>query len=594
MNTDSIIVLAVVVLALILFITEFVAVDLVALLIVAILLVFGVITPEQGFSGFSNSATITVLFMFILSSALLKTGALQLFAHYTTAYFKKNYTLGFVGMLLLVAVVSAFINNTPVVAVFIPVVIQIAKGLEIAPSKLLIPLSFASIFGGTCTLIGTSTNLLVNGIVAQNQGPELGMFTLLPIGVILLVVGIIYLALFGSKLLPNISVEVSTEQSNLKNYITELKVLPNSVLGGTKIMHSQLIKNLGIDVIAVLRNEKNYILPPGDFEIQVNDVLKVQCNTGKVKELQNEIEVVSESVLGPPEKNNKQLVWVELIVPANSIVIGKSLKEIDFRRTFRAVPLAIKHRKDVEYEKLHDVKLQAGDVILAEVKSHYIKELKKQEQNPDSSFIVVSEDYVVDFDKRQFSLVISILGGVVGLATFGVLPIATSALLGVVSLLLTKVLTTKEAYQSVNWKVVFLLAGSLSLGVAMQNTGLDVQMANLLIHQLGSFGPIAVLASLYLITAILTEVMSNNATAALIAPIALSAASVLNVSATPFIIAVTVAASASFMTPIGYQTNTMVYTAGGYKFYHFTKVGFMLMVVFWVLATLLIPIIYPF
>jgi len=598
MGLDAIIVLVVILLAIILFATEWLSIDLVAILIMVSLTVTGVITPEQGLAGFSNPATITVAFMFVLSYALLKTGSLQRIGPYLGPIFRKNFNLGILIMMVFIGLVSAFVNNTPIVAMFIPVMVSIGNLSNISPSKLLIPLSYASIFGGMCTLIGTSTNVLVSGIAEKSGLEPFPLFLSAPIGLSLLIVGSVYIYFFGKKLLPDrISEKDLSKKFSIRDYLTEIEVLEDSEFVGQRIMDTLLAKELEIDIIEIRRGENSINLPSGDFRIKAGDTLKLRCDVEKIKALKDRMKVnfnASAVKMGETEIQNGDTTMLELIITAGSEFVGKSLRDMDFRRRYRAVPLAILHSEKVTHENLHSVQLNAGDIILTEIKSHRVQNLKREEMNQRSPFIVLSEEGIIDFNRKKFLTVFGVIVGVVTLASFNILPIPIATILGATVLVLSKTINMREVYESIEWKIIFLLAGALSLGVAMQNSGLADIIAGLFINELGKWGPVAILSAMYIITSLLTEIMSNNAAAALLAPIAITTADKLELSPYPFLIAVMIAASASFMTPIGYQTNTMVYSAGQYKFRDFFRIGVWLNLIFWALATLLIPLFYGF
>lgn len=597
MGSAMIITLLVILGALILFITGWLTVDVIGLLMILSLVLLGVISPEEGVSGFSNNATLTVAFMFVISAAVLKTGALQHFAIRLSKVFQKNFKLGMVLMMLLVAVISAFVNNTPVVAVFIPVIIQIANHAGKSPAKMLIPLSFASILGGMCTLVGTSTNILVDGILRKEGYEGFDMFTFSHLGLIFLVIGLIYMLVLGIRLLPKSRKEGDLDEKfKIKDYISEIKLQSGHPSIGKRIMDSEWVRELEMDIIEVRREGDIYSLPAGDFVLQETDLLKVRCSISKLKNLKELQKASSKTTvqISRDSLKNPGTTLVELVVTANSSFDGKTLKDLDFRRVYRAVPLAVKHREEVVHKKLYDTPLKSGDIVLAEVKNHFIPELRKIESKQGAPFVMLSEEAYIDFSPRKFGAVAAILVAVITLAATGVMSIMIAAMAGMVCFVLLRVIDMKEVYRAINWQIIFLLAGALSLGTAMQNSGLDGYLANGIVDKLYGWGPIAVLSGVYLMSSILTELISNNATAALMTPIALGIASSLGLNYMPFVIAVMIASSASFMTPIGYQTNAMVFSAGQYKFTDFLRVGTLMNILFWIIATMLIPLFFPF
>lgn len=594
MNTEQWITICLTVFVLILFVSEKLSVDLIGLLIIALLLVTGILTPIDAVQGFSNSATVTIAGMFVLSAALLKTGILKKAGNYLSRMLVENKKKGILMLMLFAGVVSAFINNTPVVAVFIPIVIDAAAKANISASRILIPLSFASMFGGLCSLIGTSSNILVSEIAKDHGMPSFGMFEMAPLGIVFFAAGILYLMTIGGKFIPDRdSPGKLSVKYQLGNYITDIKLLSDSPSIGKPVSESPLLKEMKIDILGFGRLPGKIVEADMHHVLQEGDILRVSGNVQKINEIQARqgIQILrqQEWMLGIGDSEN--LVLAEAMITPGSELEGKSLSQIKFKDRYHCFALAIRSRNLILQKRIHKAKLRAGDVLLLTAKKDVIDQYQQNQNQDENPFLIISEiEKQQRVNKRQTLLVSMIIAGVVLTASMNILSIMASSIIGVTLLVLLRLIDMQELYKAINWQVIFLVAGSIALGMALEKTQTAKLLAENLISLVGSFGPIAMVSALYLITSLLTEMISNAASAVLLAPIAISAAEVMQIDARPFLLAIMFAASASFMTPVGYQTNTMVYAAGNYKYADFFRVGAPLNLLYWILASILIPL----
>ncbi|MBX3291815.1 MAG: SLC13 family permease [Acidobacteria bacterium] len=592
MNYEIAIVIAVLLLAVSLFVTEKLRVDLVALVVMGLLLLSGIITPQQGLAGFSNAATLTVGAMFVLSAGLFKTGAVSFLGEITSRVFKSGFWFGIITVMLIVGVLSAFINNTPVIAIFLPILLSVARENGISASKILMPVSFASMFGGVCTLIGTSTNILVSSIAQENGLRAFTMFEFTPLGVLMFALGTAYLLVVGIRLIPERRGSGGlVEDFALNEYLTEVVLQPDSISVGKRIREAPLVKDLELSIVKIERGDVVIHVPRPDEILRTGDILLVRCDLEQIRALQEQ-----EGVLFKPQQKwgdesiaSDDFRLIEAVLLPTSRLVGSTLQRSNFRERFSSTVLAIRHKGKLVTEKLSDTPLSAGDVLLVEIRQDRIANFRRS-----GDLIITSEMETTEFRRGKAAFAVVIVACVVLAATFELAPIVVSAILGAIGLILVGCISIEEAYEAIEWKIIFLLAGVLSLGVALDQSGAAALLSSNLLKYIGVLGPIALVSAFYLLTSILTETMSNNATAALLAPIAIATAKTLDVDATPFLMAITFAASASFMTPVGYQTNTMIYGPGRYKFIDFVKVGSPLNLMFWILASIMIPIIWPF
>jgi di/tricarboxylate transporter len=588
--------LAVALATLALFVWNRLRVDVVALIAMAALMVLGVVTPAQGISGFANEATITVAAMLALSAGLLRTGAIDDLGRWIRKAAGKSELRLLVMLIAIVTPVSALINNTAAVAVLLPMVMGVARSMDVAPSRVLMPLSFAGQMGGTLTLVGTSTNLLVAGLVLDLGMDRIGIFDITGPAAILTLVGITYLLTVGRWLTPERKAgEDLVDAYDLRAYLASFRVLNASPLAGKSLAESRLGEREGILVVGIRREGKTIRRIGGPTRVEAGDELLVE---GSVSDMARFVDREGlESVTGEPdwefappqEDEGGARVLAELLVRPGSYPENRPLARLGVRSRWGITVLGLQRRGRALKKRPLQTPLQAGDVLLVEGRP---EDLRAVHQSGDFSLLGSVE---VPARRREHRWIAAgILAGVIAAPALGVVPIVISSVVGVVAMFLTGCLTPEEAYEDVDWMVIVLLGAILPLGIAMQQTGTAELLVGLAVGPMERIGPVAVLAAFYLCTSLLTEAISNNAAAVVMTPLAVASGAALGVSPLPLVVAVMFAASNSFMTPIGYQTNTFILGPGGYKFLDFARVGGPLAFLLLVTATFAIPLFFPF
>ena len=589
-------VLGLILLAFILFVTEKFSLDVTALLILTILFLGGFLTIDEAISGFSNPAVITISLLFVLSYALQKTRILEYLIVRINQLVSRSITLGLSVYLLTIALASALMNNTAIVAIFMPVTIRLAHRYHMSPSKLLIPLSYAAIMGGTLTLVGTSTNLLVNSIYINNNGLALGMFEFAKYGWITLVIGLIYILTIAPKILPSRTVTSSlTKSYHMAGYLTEMKVSKDSPLVGSTCQERNVSHNYDVIVLDIQRDKRLISYNVGNEKLEQGDILFVKGSVEsflQMKEVEK-VSLLTDEKLTQSELEQEDNILIECMVTDQSDLIGQTIMNSNFRKRFYAFILAIRREGSIIRNKIAHVLIQSYDTLLIYGGKKQLEKLANS-----SGFILLGEVQEKLVKVRYWWISILSIIATITLATAGVLPIIKGALLSVVVLLAFRVITPNEAYQSIHWQVIVLIAALIPLGTVIESTGTASFIGESISQFVRSYSdnlqPHILLALTYLITMILTEVSSNTATAIIMTPVVLSISASMGLDARPLIFGVCFAASASFSTPVGYQTNLMVYGPGGYRFSDFIKVGLPLSITLWLTAIIIIPMIWPF
>jgi di/tricarboxylate transporter len=576
------------------FVREKIPADIVALLAMGALMLTGILSVSDTLSVFSNSAPITVAAMFVLSAALERTGVIDWVGRKVAGLAQKGSpTLAVIALMFGVVLLSAFINNTPVVIILIPVAIRLAQAIKVAPSKLLMPLSFAAIFGGTTTLIGTSTNILVDG-VAQRQGmPAFGMFEITLAGLMFAGVGILYTAILGPFLLPKReSLSSLLPDQKERRFTAQILIPLDSALIGKKIGETGFTAEKGFTVIDVFREGLSLRANLKGIVLQAGDRMVLRSPVSEMLTLKEAGNVALGAQANAPASfepvQTTETVIMEGVIGPQSRLIGRRLAGIGLARLYGVYVLAIHRRGENMARQIDELRFEVGDTVLIEGPPAGMRQMF---EDGVLNNLTESTERAIRRDKAPIAVGAVLL--VMGLAAIELMPIAGLALIAATAVVAFGCLDHQEAYQSIQWDILMLIFGMLALGIGLEKTGAAALIVSFLATISQGMGPLVLLILVYAFTSIVTEVMSNNAAAILITPLAIGLAQQIGIDPRPFVVAVMFAASASFATPIGYQTNTLVYRAGGYKFMDFVKFGSPLNWIFIVVAAIVIPIFWP-
>ena len=588
---QPVLVLTILGVAILLFATGWLRMDLVSLLILLSLPLFGLLTADQAFSAFSNPAVITVAAMFILSAAIANTGVTAHLGRWILGFAGQNEIRLILAIMILTAISSAFINNIGAAAVLLPMVTGIAKKTKIPASRLLMPLAFGSLVGGVCTLIGTPPNILINELMLEYSGQQFSMFDFTPLGIIIALLSIIYMLLIGRHLLPSNPSATVSQLNQVKAYVSDILIKRNSNYVGKTLLDSRLESDFHLRIRSLMREQLKITAPRKSIILKAGDILFVEGEPEQLLKLKkNEgIEVVPERKKTWKVDDSETSRVVEVALTPTNELVGRTLREVRFHDTHGLNVLAIWRRGEPVVKRVDHVVLKFGDLLLIEGSESKILHLADKHD-----FLLLGGINPDPYLPTKGPVALLIMLGVILLASSGTLPIMQAAAIGAVLMVLTSCISLSDAYESINWPVIMLIAGTLPLGMAMEVSGASEILAELMTSLAGPYGPWATLSVLFLITMLLTCMMSNAATAVLLAPIAFDLSVHFGVNPQPFFMAVALASSTCFMTPVSHQSNALVVGPGGYHFIDFLKVGTPLNLLVWICASLTIPLLFPF
>ena len=589
MTFEIALVLIILFIAVLLFATEKLRPEVVSMLVLVALALTGLVSPQDAFSGFANPAVVTVGAIFVISDGLFRTGVADYLGNNILNVAKNSQARLVAVIMLTVGIMSAFMNNIGATAVLMPAIIGIARRVNISPSKLLIPLAFASLMGGNLTLIGTPPNILASAALTQYTGEGFGFFDFAPMGILILAIGILYMVFIGRHLLPSRAEADLSESYHVREYLSEIRVLPDSPLAGKMVKESRFGEDYDLMIAGVIRDGVTRTPVARSDYICANDILLVEGRLDKILSTRTKPGLEIEAEFNRQEVELKEEeTLAEAMVTMRSRLHGYSLKDIDFRQRYRLNVLALSRGGQVIRNRLADEPLQRGDVLLLLGRPEHIDLLRN---SFDFALLELVPVEIRRLHKAPISLMI--MAAMLVAVTTGWLHISVAATIAALLMVLLRVISPDEAYQSIEWRSIFLIAGMLPLGLAMESTGAAQYLANSIVQALAPWGPTALLAGIFVLTALLTQPMSNAATTVLLAPIAINIALDLGANPQPFLMTVVVGASTSFLTPVGHQANILIFGPGAYKFTDYTKVGAGLTLLYLLLVVIALPYFWP-
>lgn len=569
---------------------ELLPIEVIGLLVIFFLAVSGILEANQVFTSFGNSAIIMIGGIMVMTGGLIHNGVADRLSWKMRQLAGASEKKIMVMLFTTVSALSAFINNVAATAMFIPVAEGISKSYKANPGKYLMPIAFASMLGGVCTLVGTSTNVAVSGSLEDYGLKPISMFELTPVGIIIAVVGLMYLFFVSHKLLSKQRIDDRAEDFHIREYLFEIIVKSDSPYAGKKLSDLDFIQRFGLTVIGIVRGQQK-ILSPGDREIIFgNDLLFIEGNIREIiefKEIQG-IEIKTDIKWASEDFESEKVKMVEATISYNSPFIGKTLKEIDFRHRYGVNVLALYRRGESVVEKVGRIKLKLGDLLLVQGLEEKFSRLWEE-----PNMLLLEDVILPKYHRRRAFSAASIFVVAIAFSSLGILSAPLVFFGGATMMVLFKVLKVQEAYQYLNLKLLFLIAGMISLSKAMESTGTAAFLADITVNIFGSSHSVLLLAAFFLLTVLLTQPLSNAAAALLMIPIGINAASILGVNPRTFIIAITIAASCSFITPLE-PACLLVYSAGRYRYFDFIRVGFLLTLFAFVISMILIPVLWPF